>query len=446
MTVATTAALAASDALQPHLREAKKLTRAGLLVLLLGLVPVGSWLATAPLASAVVAPAYVKIDLNRRPVQHAEGGIVREVRVRDGQRVAEGDTLLVLGDVAVAADMNRLDYRVLAESVGIARLEAEQAAAPAFELPTDLRTAVKGDMRLAELVDKERALFNARRNALTGQIELLRTQRIKVDQEAQALRQQIVQATLSLKHQREELATNINLQNDGFISATRVSQLEATVADYGVKVEERRSDLARAEQRLVDSDLRIRSLENEYRQQASDQLKVALSRRSDMQQEQRKTSDAGKRQVIVAPAAGDVIDLKYTAPGAVIPPRETIADIVPSAQRLLVEAHVRPEDINRVQQDQAAEIRFTAFTYRTTALVAGKVLYVSADRLVDRQSGTPFYVVNIEADAQSLQRAGDLKLLAGMPAEVYITGAERTPLQYLMEPVLQVVRRAARER
>ena len=129
-----------------------------------------------------------------------------------------------------------------------------------------------------------------------------------------------------------------------------------------------------------------------------------------------------------------------------IPPRAPIADIVASTQRLVIETHVRLEDINRVQRDQAAEIRFTAFAYRTTALVAGKVLYVSADRLVDRQSGTAFYFVNIEADTQSLQRAGDLKLLAGMPAEVYNTGAERIPLQYQMEPLLQVARRAARER
>jgi membrane fusion protein, epimerase transport system len=213
-----------------------------------------------------------------------------------------------------------------------------------------------------------------------------------------------------------------------------------------VKVEERRSELARAEQRLVDSDLRIKSLESDYGKQSSDQLKVALGRLSELQQEQRKTVDAGQRQVIVAPAAGDVIDLKYTAPGAVTPPRETIADIVPSAQRLVVEAHVRPEDINRVHRDQAAEVRFTAFAASTTPLISAKVLYVSADRLVDRQSGAAYYTVNIEADADSLARAGDLKLLAGMPAEVYITGETRTPLRYLIEPLLQVVRRAGRER
>ena len=440
------AAAATADALQPHLNEARSLTRAGVLVAVLALIPSGAWMAMAPLASAVVAPAFVKVDLNRRPVQHAEGGIVREVRVRDGQRVAEGETLLILGDVAVDADRNRLDYRVQAEGAGITRLEAEQAMAPVLAFPSDLKAAARSDARLAGLLAKEQSLFDARRQALTGQVGLLRAQRVKVSQEVQALRQQIEQAMQSLKHQRQELATNRHLQHEGFVSSTRVSQLEAQVADYSVKVEERRSELARAEQRRVDSDLRITSLESDHGKQASDQLKVALGRLSELQQEQRKTIDAGQRQVIVAPAAGDVIDLKYTAPGAVIPPRETIADIVPSAQRLVVEAHVRPEDIERVHRDQAAEVRFTAFAARTTSLISAKVLYVSPDRLVDRQSGAAFYTVNIEADADSLARAGDLKLLAGMPAEVYITGETRTPLRYLMEPLLQVVRRAGRER
>jgi HlyD family type I secretion membrane fusion protein len=440
------AAEVAAAALQPHLDEARKLTRIGASVVLLALIPSGTWMAAAPLASAVVAPAFVKVDLNRRPVQHAEGGIVREVRVRDGQRVAEGETLLILGDVAVDADRNRLDYRVQAEAAGIARLEAEQGMAQVLAFPADLKAAARNDARLAGLLAREQSLFDARRQALIAQTGLLREQRVKVGQELQALRQQIEQAVQSLHHQGEELAMHRNLQREGFISATRVSQLEAQVADYGVKVQERRSELARAEQRLVDCDLRIKLLESDYGKQASDQLKVALNRLSELQQEQRKTIDAGQRQVIVAPTAGDVIDLKVTAPGAVIPPRETIADIVPSAQRLVVEAHVRPEDIARVHRDQAAELRFTAFAASTTPLIAAKVRYVSADRLIDRQSGAAFYTVVIEADTDALASAGDLKLLAGMPAEAYITGETRTPLRYLLEPLLQVMRRAVRER
>jgi len=438
--------LAANDPVLPHVKEARRLTQWGMAVLLGGLLPVAAWMSYAPLSSAVVAQAFVKVDMNRRPVQHAEGGIVREVLVRDGQHVRQGEPLLVLGDVSVAADKSRLDYRVGAERASLARLDAEQSMASAVVFPPEVLRAAAGDQRLAEQVGKERALFETRRDALLGQVRLLRSQRDKVAEEIVALRAQIDQASESIKFQKQDLDNNRKLQKEGFVAATRVAQLEGLVADYGVKIEERRSELARAQQRAVDTDLRIRSLEGEYRQQASDQLKVSAARLSEIEQEQRKSVDASARQVITAPASGEVIDLKYSASGAVIPPRESIMDIVPDETRLVTEARIRTEDISRIRRGQSAEIRFTAFKYRTTRLVQGKVIYISGDRLLDHASNVPYFSVLVEADPASLEKAGDMKLLAGMPAEIYIEGEERTPLQYLLEPVTQVLRRAVRER
>lgn len=439
-------ALAANDPVLPHVWEARRLSYWGMAVVIGGLLPVAAWLTFAPLSSAVVAQAYVKVDLNRRPVQHAEGGIVREVLVRDGQHVRQGEPLLVLGDVSVEADKNRLDYRVKTERASLARLDAEQTMAQAIDFPPDVIATAQTDPRLAGQISKERALFEARRDALVGQVRLLRSQRDKVAEEIVALRAQITQASESMKFQKVDLDTNNKLRKEGFVSATRIAQLEGIVADYGVKLEERRSELARAEQRTVETDLRIRALESDYRQQASDQLKVATARLSEIEQEQRKSVDAATRQVITAPAGGEVIGLKYTAPGSVIAPRETIADIVPDDTRLVTEARIRTEDISRIGRGQAADIRFTAFKYRTTQLVHGKVIYISADRLVDKATDAAYYSVLVEADPASLAKAGDLKLLAGMPAEIYIEGEKRTPLQYLIEPVTQVLRHAVRER
>ncbi|MEJ8827455.1 HlyD family type I secretion periplasmic adaptor subunit [Variovorax humicola] len=438
--------VAANDPLALHLRDARRLANWGVAVLVCGVLPIAAWMGFAPLSSAVVAQAHVKVDLNRRPVQHAEGGIVREVLVRDGQRVRQGEPLVVLGDVSVDADRNRLDHRVKTERASLARLDAEQTLARAITFPPDVVETAAVDPRLAEQMDKERALFEARRDALVGQVQLLRSQREKVAEEIGALRAQIVQASESMKFQKGDLETNKKLLRDGFISTARIAQLESAVADYGVKIEERRAELARAQQRAVDADLRIRSLESDYRQQASDQRKATAARLSEIEQERRKSLDASARQVITAPASGEIIDLKYSTPGAVIPPRETIADIVPEGARLLIEARVRTEDINRVRREQPADVRFTAFQYRTTHLVHGKVVYVSGDRLVERASNIPYYSVLVEADPASLSEAGDLKLLAGMPAEVYVTGETRTALQYFLEPILQVLRRSMRER
>jgi len=435
-----------SLALALQLGDARRIARRGLLVLGLGVLPVLTWLAFAPLSSAVIAQAHVKVDLDRRTVQHAEGGTVREVKVRDGQRVAQGEPLLVLGDVAVDADLNRLGLRQFTEQAGIARHEAEQAGAAVLAFPPELVKAGTADSRVAEQMLKERSLFNARRDSLQSQTALLRGQREKIAQEMVSLRAQIEQAQSSMRFQRAELERNRQLLKEGFISDTRISQLEAAVADYGVKLEERRSELARAEQRMADTDLRIKSLESEYRQQASDQLKIAAVRLSEVQQELRKFADASRRQVIVAPADGEVMNLRYPSPGSVISPREPIADIVPANPRLVIEAQIRPEDINRVHQGQLARMRLSAFNSLTTPLVEGRVFYVSADRNVDRTTQQAYYTVMVEADPASLHKGGRLALQAGMPAEVFIQGEDRTPLQYLAEPVTVLLRRAGRER
>ena len=429
-----------------HVQELRRLGRWALALVVIGLVPLAAWMALAPLASAVVAPAYVKVDLDRRPVQHAERGTVLQVLVRDGQQVRQGDPLLVLGDVSVDADRNRVAYRMQVERAGLARADAEQLMAEQVAFPAELLQAAARDERLAGQLDRERQLFATRREALQRQVRLLQAQSARIGEEIVALQAQVGKAGESLQHQRAELDTNRKLLAEGFLSPTRVTQLEGSVADYGVKMEERRSELARAHQRMADTRLRITALENEYRQQASEQRRAAAARLSDIEQELRKLTDASERQVIRAPASGSVIGLRYATAGAVIPPRETIADIVPSDTRLLTEARIRPEDIERVALRQRADIRLTAYRGRTTQLAHGQVVYVSPDRLVDRATNLPFYAVQVEVDPQSLREAGDLKLQAGMPAEVYLQGARRTPLQYLLEPVTEVLRRAGRER
>jgi HlyD family secretion protein len=425
--------------------QARRLARAGCWTIALSIVPIGLWMGLAPLMMAVVAPAFVKVDLNRRPVQHLEGGTVREVLVRDGQHVNAGDPILVLGDVRIDADRNRLDYRVLVERATLARLEAEHAQARTLTFPQDLLAAAQTDERIRQALQKETGLFQAQRHSLDSGTALMLTQRSRVQQEIVAVNAQIEQARGSLALQRQDLEVNRGLVTDGFISASRVSQIDATVMEYAAKVEERRTELARAAQRLVEIDLKIQSIRNDYVKAASDQLKATSQRLNEIEQEQRKSEDAAHRQVVSAPASGEVIDLKFTSPGAVVGPGEAIADIVPSNTQLLIEAHIRPEDISNVRLDQVARIKFTAFKYRNTSMVTGAVSYVSGDRLLERQSNLPYYSVMIRADAESLKSIGDFKLQAGMPAEVYIEGVTQTALQYIVEPITNTLRKSGRQ-
>jgi membrane fusion protein, epimerase transport system len=425
--------------------HARRLVRGGCWIILGAIVPIGAWMGFAPLSMAVVAPAFVKVDLNRRPVQHLEGGTVREVLVRDGQSVKAGETILILGDVRVDADRNRLGYRVLVERATLARLEAEQSLAPTLVYPKEVSQAAREDERIRQAVLKESALFDAQRHSLDSATALLREQRARVQQEIVAVQAQISQAESSLALQRSDLESNRGLVGQGFISSSRISQLEAVVMEYGAKLEERRTELARARQRLVEIDMRIQSARNDYVKAASDQLKATSQRLGEIEQEQRKSNDAAIRQVVLAPASGEVIDLKFTSPGSVVGPGDAIADIVPSDTQLMIEAHIRPEDVSNVHVGQRARIKFTAFKYRNTSMVAGQVNYVSGDRLIDRQSGLPYYSVMIVADVDSLRAVADFKLQAGMPAEVYIEGTTQTALQYLSEPITSTVRRAGRQ-
>jgi HlyD family secretion protein len=436
----------ANDTLLSTQRSVRRLVRTGGWIVLGALAPLGVWMVVAPLSMSVVAPAYVKVDLNRRPVQHLEGGIVRTVLVRDGQKVNAGDAVLVLGDVSVDAERNRLEYRANVERAGIARLEAEELRAELVTVPAALLAAARRDSRVQQAIDKERSLFRARRDALWSETALMVKQRDRIEHEIEALEAQLKQVEVSLNLQKRELELNRKLLAEGFISAAKIVQLEAIVADYASKLEERRSELARAAQRLVDVDLRVKAVNNDYVKSASDALKMANARLGEIEQELRKSTDAVARQVVAAPTAGEVIDLKFTSPGSVIRPGEQIADIVPIDARLLLEAHIRPEDINNVRLGQHARIRFTAFKYRTTALATGTVTYVAGDRLIERTTNLPYYSVLITADPESLHDIGlDFKIQAGMPAEVYIEGATQTPFQYLAEPITSTIRKAGRQ-
>ncbi|HSV61090.1 MAG TPA: HlyD family type I secretion periplasmic adaptor subunit [Variovorax sp.] len=426
-------------------RQIRRLVAVGLWTELVIVIPLALWIGLAPLAMAVVAPAHVKVDLNRRPVQHLEGGIVRQVLVRDGQKVKEGEPLVVFGDVGVEADRNRIGYRLAVERTTQERLDAEQRRAARLVFSDALQAEARRDPRLQDALAKEAALFAARQHSLNSELALMKQLRQRGQQEIGALEAQGAKAQESLALQRHELESNRDLVREGFVSTARINQIEASVADYTARLEERRSELARAQGRLVDADIKTNAIINEYVRSASDQLKTTVARVSEIEQELRKSEDATTRQVVLAPAAGEVIDLKFSSPGAVVRPGETIAEIVPSNTALMIEAQIRPEEVNNVMVGQHARIKFTAFKYRNATMVTGKVTYVSGDRFTDKASQLPYYSVSILADAESVKAVGDLTLQAGMPAEVYIDGGFQTALQYLAEPITSTLRRAARQ-
>jgi HlyD family type I secretion membrane fusion protein len=418
--------------------------RAGLLVIAVALVGGGAWLAYAPLSGAVVANGVVKVDLNRKVVQHQEGGIVKEVLVRDGTRVREGQPLIVLQDVRVDAQLELVRKQLDVERVRAARLVLEQAYPAPLQFPQDLMERAK-EPALAEVLAREELLHRARRVSLEEQLALYERQIKEVNDEAKALTSKMAAEEKGLQLQREELALNIDLARQNYVQRTRVIALERAVAEYESRREEHRAELARARQKVTDLHLKRLAAASNFRQQASDELKDANAKLLDLEERLRPSQDAARRQVIAAPAAGEVVNLQVSTPGAVIGPREVLAEIVPAEQPLMIEAQVRPEDINHVRVGVPADVRLTAYKQRTTPLVAGTVVYVSADRNTDTRTGQAYYVARVEVPVGALEEAGNLKLQAGMPAELYIRTDERTALDYLLAPITASLRRAVRE-
>lgn len=424
--------------------DLRRAVRAGVVILALAFAGGGAWMVLAPLSGAVIAIGFVKLDLNRKTVQHQEGGIVKHILVRDGDRVRQGQSLFVLDDVRVDAQVELLRKQHDGERARAARLEAERAYPAALRFPQGL-VARSGEASVSEGLEREGALHRARRRLVEDQTALLERQIAETGEQSDALAAQVKAEDRALELQRDELALNRDLFKQNFVQKTRLMALERGVAEYESRREEHRAELAQSRQRITELQLRIVTLTSNFRQQAADELKDTSARLLDLEERLRPSLDAARRQTIAAPVDGEVVNLQVFTSGSVIGPRDVLAEIIPLEQRLILEAHIRPEDITYVRPGVAADVRLTAYKQRATPLVAGTVTYVAGDRMVEQRSGLPYYIAHVEVLHSSLSEAGNLKLQAGMPAELYIRTDERTAIDYLLAPVTDYVRRAMRE-
>ena len=398
------------------------------------------WSTTAPLSGAVIAPAELKVELNRKTVQHQEGGIVREIRVRDGQHVHAGDPLVVVGDVRSDSELRLLQDQLRSERIRKARAAAESALEPRFAGPPEGAEAT-------EHLARERALFVARRRSLDEQVASLEEQRHQAEAQDAALQAQIAATATSAQLSAEEVRMNERLVSQGFVNRSRLLGLQRVEADYRAHLGEYQGELAAARERVADLRARIAQARNLYQGQATDELREASARVRDLEERLRPSQDQVERQIVRSPVDGEVMGLRVSAVGAVVAPREPILDVVPAHEKLVVEARIRPQDIDYVRKDAHAEVRLmNAFDSRNAPLLPGKVTFVSADRVDARESGQSWFVATVELDAEEArQRHPGLRLQAGMPAELYVTTPARTLFAYLAKPLNAFANRAMRE-
>jgi len=403
----------------------------------------GAWSSLAPLESATIAPGLVVVDSNRKAVQHLEGGVVSRLLAREGETVGAGQLLVLLDQTQARSTVDRLRAQLLASLALQARLRTERDQQATIAFPPELTAAV-GDPTVADLIRAERHVFETRREQIDGQIRILRQRNAQVDEEIRGLVDEIRAEDLQLKLIREEMADVEALVAKGLERKPRLLALQRQAASIEGLRAQNVARIARNRQTIGENDMRVLDLQAQYLAESVQKLRDEEARIVETRERLRAAEDVLQRTEIRAPVAGRVQSLKVFTVGGVVPPRETIMEVVPADERLIVEARMSTADIDKMQAGLPVQLRFTAFNQRSTPSLEGRVLSVSADRMNEPQSGVAFYLLRITVE-QGASSPGSLNLYPGMPVEVTVKTGSQTVLAYLTKPLRDSMHRALRE-
>lgn len=403
----------------------------GLLVLFVTFGLFGTWAAVAPLGSAALAPGVVTVKTYRKTIQHLEGGIVREIHAREGVRVQAADVLLVLDDTQAKAELDIVQGHIITALAQEARLQAERDGSDEVVFPDSFDHR---DLRVGKVVLNETQVFTARMNSHLGEIGVLEQRMMQIDEQIKGLEAVISSKDDLVKSYREEVRDLSALLRDGFVDRQRLRDLDRRVSELKGEIAENRSNIAQAKMRRSETELQILQLKKYLRTEVVHQLSEVQTKLFDLRERERVLSDRVERAVVRAPEDGMVLDMKVHTVGGVVRPGESILDIVPAASDLVVEAQISPIDIDRVSTGKLADIRFSAFKLGTTPVINGVVDHISADRLINKETGLSYYLARVELTEIGREQLGELLLVPGMPAEVLINTREWTLLEYLMQP------------
>lgn len=413
-----------------------------LIVLLFGIF--GVWAGTVPLASAVIAPGVVKVLSQRRAVQHLEGGIVKTLFVREGERVDRDQLLARLDTTQIEANLGVLESKLFADLAMEARLEAEQAGAATVSFPDELKDGAS--QREAQVsMASQQAEFSARAAALQGERHLIDQQILQLEDGIRGLQSSSSGLERQLAFLREEIKDSDFLLAKGLARKPKVLALRRAEADAEAQVTTNASSVAQSRGKIVELENRRGQLVLTWLEDIAKQRHAARERIADTRHRIAAARDILVRSEVRAPEKGIVVGLNTRSVNAVLAPREPLLDIVPVQDRLIVEGEVKPTDRNEVRVGQPARIQILAFNARRSPLLAGAVTMVTADALIDPRTGRSFYKAEVD-----LQRTPELSaylasLQPGMPVEIFIETGQRTFAEYLLQPLMVRMQRAFKE-
>lgn len=411
------------------------------MAVLLGTVGVlGTWSYLAPIDSAASASGFVTVKSHSKTVQHLDGGIVKELIVKDGDIVNEGDVLLTLDGAEIKAQLEILRGQQITFAAQVARLSAERDGLGQVIYPAEVQNL--SDARVVEAQQSENQIFRARKNAHDGEVSVLNQRISQLNSRIQGLDGQ-KNSKQALKASYTEEAKDLReLLAEGFADKQRLRDLERSLAAAVGEIASLSAEIASSEMQIGETRLQILQIQKQFQEEVANKLSEVQAQLYDINQRLTATTDKVNRIQIKAPSGGRVMGLSVHNVGSVITPGRPILDIVPQGEELVIDARVSPMDIDRVHVGLVAEVRFSAFKQALTPKMQGKLINLSADKLTDERTGAPYYSAKIEITPDSYAKLGNLELLPGMPADVLINTGERTVFEYLMQPITNAFARA----
>jgi HlyD family type I secretion membrane fusion protein len=393
----------------------------------------------------VVSTGSVTHESRRKVVQHFEGGIVQDILVREGQNVGEGQVLFRLDDTQSRANLevvlNALDSLLAQE----ARLIAERDEAEFIAFPAEL-LARKSSAIVQNVMQDQSAQFRERRSSITGQIGILEGRVQQYQSEVNGLKLELISAEKQFAFIEDELVGVRDLADKGLVPKSRWLALEREAARLQGVVGRNEAESSKALNSMSEMRLQIQQTKQKVREEVSAALQDTRQKMNDARERKRVAEDVLRRVDILAPRTGRVQNVKLTTKGAVIRSGDVVAEVVPVADDLIVEAMVSPADIDKINEGALAEVRFTNFISRLTPVILGKVSTISRDRMIDEATRQPYFLAQILIGDTNIPEKLKESLSAGMQVDIIIPVGERTVLQFLVQPLGDAFAKTFRER
>ncbi len=404
-----------------------------------------AWASLAPLDGAAVAAGVVAAESNRKTVQHLEGGIVREILVRDGQQVKLNQLLVRLDPTRIDTQGDLFNNQIAILLAQETRMMAEFEGHDSLSFPEEVM-ARQADAAVAPVIADQRRLFASRRSSFVRNQQVADTQIEQARKEIEQVQVDIATAHATLVQVDEELNALRPLFKRQLVPTTRIAPLERERLRLTGIINGGDVQNAKLKERLEEATLRRQQVIQDYRQEASTQLVDMRRQLNDVRQQMVLVTDSQRRSDIRAPIAGTVQQLRVFTVGGVIRPGEPILDIAPENDELVVRAKIQPNDADRVTNGMGAEIRFPSFSYWGRDVIRGTVRSMSRDRVVEDQGRDIYFAAEIIVDKTTVPLVILAKLSAGMAAEVLVITGERTVADYLLRPLVERWSKSMRER